>query len=147
MESFFVLTKPFNIPMKHIDKLKKVQASTYLILIKTHGNHWNIEGPNFKQLHDLFQAQYEELFLAVDEISERLRALKVEALYSPEDFLEISNIKKGKGLEDLINSHELLIKDLYELKNLCEEDPGTQDLAISRIKAHEKQAWMLRSSL
>lgn len=59
---------------KAIKKLKEIQADTYLLLLKTHNFHWNVSGPNFQSLHNLFESQYIELFAAVDVLAERLKS-------------------------------------------------------------------------
>ena len=57
-----------------IEGLQTVLSDSYALMAQTHLAHWNVEGPNFFQLHTAFQAQYEELFGAIDEIAERVRA-------------------------------------------------------------------------
>ena len=57
------------------ESLKKVLASSYILSLKTQNYHWNVKGPHFKQLHDLFGEQYNELNTAIDDIAERIRAL------------------------------------------------------------------------
>jgi hypothetical protein len=55
--------------------LNQVLADSYALMALTHLAHWNVEGPGFFSLHTAFQTQYEELFTAIDEIAERVRAL------------------------------------------------------------------------
>ena len=59
--------------------LSKVLADSYTLYLKTHNYHWNVTGPMFNTLHLMFETQYTELALAVDEIAERIRALGVFA--------------------------------------------------------------------
>lgn len=139
-----------------IENLEKALASTYALTLKTQNYHWNVVGENFKSLHELFNVQYDELFLAVDEIAERIRTLgsKVEANF--EHFAKLSKMKKGdKNLDsdmmikDLIADNEH-IAELYKSAISTaqkEGDEGTADLFIQRMKAHEKAAWMLQASL
>lgn len=137
--------------------LKTLLADSYALLGQTHLAHWNVEGPNFFQLHTAFQAQYEELFEAVDEIAERLRALDI---YAPGG---LSTLAKGSGIQEhavgatpakdfvahLIDSHEILLGGAHELRKTCETagDLETQDLVIKRIQTHDKTLWMLKSFL
>jgi len=60
--------------------LNQVLADAYALMALTHLAHWNVEGPGFFALHTAFQTQYEELFTAIDEIAERIRARGAYAL-------------------------------------------------------------------
>ena len=62
------------------DSLNQVLADSYALMSLTHLAHWNVEGPGFFALHTAFQTQYEELFVAIDEIAERIRALGTYAI-------------------------------------------------------------------
>ena len=141
--------------MKKIEMLQKVQAETYLLLIKTHNFHWNVKGPLFQSLHTLFETQYNELFLAVDLLAERLKSLENRALGSAEEFLKVSSIKGScehkwkKMIKELISDHEQIIKDFKKLVELSqkENDEPTADIAIERIDVHQKHIWMLKSHI
>ena len=136
--------------------LSKVLADTYLLYIKTHVFHWNVEGPMFNTLHLMFEEQYNELWTAVDEIAERIRALGYPAPGSYRSFSSISSIKESEGrlsanqmIEELLEGQESVIRTLRELIGLANKggDESTMDLATTRMKQHEKVAWMLRSLL
>lgn len=140
---------------KTVTELKNCLADTYTLLLKTHNYHWNVTGPNFFSLHTLFEGQYNELFLAVDEIAERIRALGEKAPGSFSEFSNLSHITEANSnldssamIQDLYESNEQAIETLIKLRNTAEEenDAETEDLAIARIKAHQKSAWMLKSS-
>lgn len=137
--------------------LKTLLADSYALMGQTHLAHWNVEGPNFFQLHTAFQTQYEELFEAIDEIAERLRALDV---YAPGG---LSTLAKESDIEEmstgaapakdfvahLIESHETLLGGAQTLRKTCESagDLETQDMVIKRIQTHDKTLWMLKSFL
>lgn len=138
------------------EALKKVLAESYGLMLKTQNYHWNVEGPNFPGLHALFMAQYSELFLAVDLIAERIRALGEKAPGSYGEFGKLSKIKDGDGDLDA----DLMVKDLYESNvtllasvkkafTAAEKagDQPTVDLMNARSALHEKTIWMLKSSL
>lgn len=140
---------------KTLQALEEVLASTYTLLLKTQNYHWNVEGPNFKALHELFEVQYNDLFAAADELAERIRALGSKVDGTPEAFSKLSKIKKGDKnlnaaamIDDLVSSNETLVKSLEAGVKTAqdEEDEGTADMFIGRLKAHEKAIWMLRSS-
>ena len=138
------------------DALKKALADTYLLLIKTHNYHWNVEGPNFRGLHLLFEEQYNELFLATDLIAERIRALGEKAPASPSEFAKLSKIKEGDNaadqeamLADLHASNLQVVETLKKLFEVSEKagDGASNDLSNQRRAAHEKAAWMLQSCM
>ena len=138
-----------------ITVLEEILANSYALMLKTQSYHWNVVGDNFKPLHELFGAQYEEMFEAIDEIAERIRALDCKVNGSFENFLKLSKFKSGNSnldaklmLKDLIADHEVLIKDLkYGVKIMQrEEDEASADMLIERIQIHEKAIWMLKSS-
>lgn len=126
-------------------------------MAQTHVAHWNVEGPHFFSLHEAFQKQYEELFEAVDEIAERLRALEelapgglaVLAKLSPIAELPIEHLPAKDFVAHLLDGHEKLIARAEQLREACDEagDLETQDLVIGRIQVHQKTCWMLRSTL
>ena len=136
--------------------LSKVLADSYAVYLKTHGYHWNVRGPNFSQLHSLFMAQYTEMWTAIDEVAERIRALGELAPQGYGAFGNLSAIKDGDPsknaeamLKDLIESHETLIATLYASLPAAQEagDEVSASLISDRLTAHEKHVWMLRSSL
>ena len=136
--------------------LAKLLADTYAVYLKTHGYHWNVRGPNFSQLHTLFMAQYTEMWAAIDEVAERIRALGELAPQGYGAFGNLSSIKDGdpsknaeEMLNDLIASQETLIGTLYAILPAAQEagDEVSASLISDRLTAHEKHVWMLRSSL
>ena len=138
------------------DALKRALADTYLLLIKTHNYHWNVEGPGFRQLHLLFEEQYNELFAAVDLIAERIRALGEKAPASPAEFVKLSKIKEGNNeldadamLNDLHASNMQAVETFKKLFDVSEKagDGASNDLSNQRRAVHEKAAWMLKASL
>ena len=136
--------------------LAKLLADTYAVYLKTHGYHWNVRGPNFSPLHALFMAQYTEMWTAIDEVAERIRALGELAPQGYGAFGNLSSIKDGdpsKGaeemLKDLIASQEALVGTLYAILPAAQAagDEVSASLISDRLTAHEKHIWMLRSSL
>lgn len=139
-----------------IEALKKVLGDTYALAVKTQNYHWNVEGENFSALHTLFETQYDELFASIDEIAERIRALGEKAPGSFAAFSKLKTLPDGDADLDAFG----MVKDLYKsnqhvletLKAAFEKsdkagDEGTSDLFVGRMRAHEKAAWMLKSSL
>lgn len=140
-----------------VSGLKTLLADSYALMAQTHLAHWNVEGPNFFQLHVAFQGQYEELFTAIDEIAERIRALDVLAPGGLKQLASQSRIEEMKVaaapakdfVAHLIDSHELLISNANPTREAAGEsgDLETQDLCIKRLQTHQKTLWMLKSFL
>jgi starvation-inducible DNA-binding protein len=138
-----------------IQNLENLLANSYLLSLKTQNYHWNVVGENFKPLHELFGAQYEELADAIDEVAERMRALGSKVEGTLENFSKLSKIKSGNKnfnksemIQDLAFGHELIIKDLKVAIKVAQDegDEATADIFIGRTQAHEKATWMLVSS-
>jgi starvation-inducible DNA-binding protein len=136
--------------------LSRVLADTYTLYLKTHNYHWNVVGPMFNTLHLMFETQYNELALAVDEIAERIRALGEPAPGSYAEFSELSSVtedtEKPKALEmvrRLVDGHESVARTARSVFPAAEKagDEPTADLLTQRLQVHEKTAWMLRSML
>ena len=145
-----------NVREKVAAGLSKLLADTYAVYLKTHGYHWNVEGPNFGALHTLFMAQYTEMWTAIDEVAERIRALGAYAPQGYGAFGRLSTIKDGTAeqpseamLAELIADHEALINNARETRAAADAatDDVTAGLIDARVQAHEKHAWMLRASL
>lgn len=140
--------------VKIANHLASVMADTYSLYLKTHNFHWNVTGPMFNTLHLMFEGQYNELFLAVDTIAERIRALGFFAPGSYGELIALTKIAEDKGdldaeamIKHLIVGHEAVIRTNRELLKVAEEanDQVTVDLVTVRLQIHEKTVWMLRS--
>jgi starvation-inducible DNA-binding protein len=137
-------------------ELSKVLADSFAVYQKTHGYHWNVKGPNFRGLHLLFEEQYNEMWTALDEIAERIRALGELAPMSTQAFGNLSSLKEGDPtlsaedmLKDLKASQKQVIATLQAAEKAAEEagDGATQDLCNARLAAHQKHLWMIKASL
>jgi starvation-inducible DNA-binding protein len=136
--------------------LSKLLADTYTLYLKTHNFHWNVTGPMFQTLHLMFEAQYNELALAVDLIAERIRALGFPAPGTYQAFAELSSIAEAEGvpsaeemIRQLVAGQEAVVRTARSVFPLVEKahDEPTADLLTQRMQVHEKNAWMLRSLL
>jgi starvation-inducible DNA-binding protein len=139
-----------------VEALESLLADSYTLYLKTHSYHWNVTGPMFTTLHTLFETQYTELALAVDEIAERIRALGAPAPGSYSQFLERAGVKEDPTvpkatdmIRNLVADHEAVTATARRLVRAAEAatDDASVDLGVRRIEAHEKSAWMLRSHL
>jgi starvation-inducible DNA-binding protein len=140
-----------------VSKLKVVLADNYTLYLKTQNFHWNVTGPQFQSLHTLFEEQYNDLFTANDDIAERIRTLGEFAPGSYKQFAQITNIAEAA---DTPSSSSDMVKELAEdqdkiIESLTvaleeaqgQNDEATADMMIGRIATHEKNKWMLKSSL
>jgi starvation-inducible DNA-binding protein len=136
--------------------LSRVLSDSYTLYLKTHNFHWNVSGPMFQTLHLMFEAQYNELALAVDLVAERIRALGFPAPGTYRQFSALSVIKEEDGvpkaqdmIRKLVEGHETVARTAREVFRIAESvsDQPTCDLLTQRMQVHEKTAWMLRSLL
>ena len=137
--------------------LSKLLADTYTLYLTTHNFHWNVTGPMFSTLHQMFMAQYTELWNAVDPIAERIRSLGFPAPGSYAQFSALSSIKDvpqqpPKALAMvaiLVEGHEAVARTARSIFPTADEahDEPTADLLTQRLTVHEQTAWMLRSLL
>jgi starvation-inducible DNA-binding protein len=139
-----------------VDGLNLVLAGSYSLMALTHFAHWNVEGPGFFSLHKAFQEQYENLFEAVDEIAERVRALDGYAAGGLATFARLAGMDEFKApmpqkdyVAGLIVAHEKVVDDAMRVRDTAgnTHDLETQDLMIKRLEWHQKTLWMLRSVL
>jgi starvation-inducible DNA-binding protein len=138
------------------DGLSRLLADTYSLYLKTHNYHWNVTGPMFNTLHLMFELQYNELWIAVDLIAERIRSLGAFAPGSYSAFSALSSIPEADGvpsaeamLADLVSGHEAVTRTARSVFPLADaaNDESTADVVTQRLQVHEKTAWMLRSML
>jgi starvation-inducible DNA-binding protein len=136
--------------------LSKLLADTYVVYLKTHSFHWNVEGPMFQTLHQMFMEQYTETWNAIDLIAERIRSLGEYAPGTYKEYSRLASIRETEGVpgaEDmvrlLIEGQEAIVRTARSVLPLAEEanDQPTLDLLTQRMQVHEKNAWMLRSLL
>ncbi|ANB02633.1 Dps family protein [Ectothiorhodospira sp. BSL-9] len=134
--------------------LKRLLADSYTLYLQTHNFHWNVVGPQFRELHLMFEEHYTELATAVDDIAERIRTLDVVApgtykqLASLSSIEEVEGVPAGREMVDILtDSHEKVVKCCREVLKVAQaaDDESTAALVSDRMRVHEKTAWMLRA--
>ena len=139
------------------DALKTLLATSYAFVIKAQNFHWNVEGPDFPQYHEFLGNLYSEVYdNAIDQTAELIRQLDSYTPGSITRFAELSQI----GDQTKIPRAELMIAELhYDNAKILhmwkeafpiaeqENEQGIADFIASRIDAHGKHGWMLRSIL
>lgn len=139
------------------DSLKTLLATEYAFVIKSQFFHWNVEGPDFSELHNFFGAIYDEVYdNSIDKTAEYIRTLEDYAPGSFERFQELSELPgQTKVPRARLMIEELLADNgrMIELLNRCfaeaeaENQQGIANFIAERIDAHGKHGWMLRSFL
>lgn len=140
-----------------VDSLKTLLASEYAFVIKTQQFHWNVEGPDFAQLHEFFGDIYNEVYdNSIDRTAEYIRTLEDYTPGSFERYMELSVIKgQTKIPRARLMLEELLANNgqMIELLNQCfaeaeqENQQGIANFIAERIDAHGKWGWQLKSFL
>ncbi|MBE9168527.1 DNA starvation/stationary phase protection protein [Pleurocapsales cyanobacterium LEGE 06147] len=141
-----------------IELLNRNLADFYLLLIKTKKYHWDVIGPQFRTLHELWEEQYEALTINIDETAERVRTLGGYPVGTAEGFLQLSSINEhpkdlpsaNEMVARLVQDHEQIIRNLRKNIDQCADDyhdQGTADFLTGLMEQHEEMAWMLRSFL
>lgn len=135
--------------------LKSLLADSYTLYLQTHNFHWNVTGPQFRELHLMFEEHYTELAVAVDDIAERIRTLDVVAPGTYKAFAQLSsieevdNIPSAKDMVDILTrGHEQVIRTARSVLKTAQQadDESTAALVSDRMRIHEKTAWMLRAT-
>jgi starvation-inducible DNA-binding protein len=138
------------------DTLKQFLASTFAYYLKAHYFHWNVEGPDFVQLHELFSNIYEDAFSAIDPAAEYIRTEEEYAPGSFERFQELSLIQGQTKVPRARLMIEELLADTQTMKDLSKNlfdqatEVGREDVAnfaAERQSQHGKYAWQLKSLL
>jgi starvation-inducible DNA-binding protein len=136
--------------------LSRRLADSYTLYLKSHNYHWNVTGPMFTTLHVLFEQQYTELAMAIDEIAERIRTLGARAPASFSEFAALAHVKEDTGspvaavmVQNLVVDQQTVVAAARAVIKAGEAaaDQATVDLATRRTEVHQKNAWMLRSHL
>jgi len=136
--------------------LSGLLADSYTLYLMTHNFHWNVKGPMFNSLHQMFMTQYTEQWGALDLIAERIRALGYPAPGTYAQFVQLATIKEVEGVpkamdmvRHLVSAQEATARTARKLLPLVDkaDDQPTADLLTQRLDVHEKTAWMLRSLL
>jgi starvation-inducible DNA-binding protein len=139
-----------------VELLNRDLADSYLLLVKTKKYHWDVVGPQFRTLHQLWEEQYQALTLSIDSVAERVRTLGGYPVGTMEGFLKLASLKEHAGdiptatgmVERLVDDHEQVIRNLRDHVDQCSQefhDEGTADFLTGLMEGHEEMAWMLRS--
>ncbi|MCF6242123.1 MAG: DNA starvation/stationary phase protection protein [Bacteroidales bacterium] len=133
------------------EKLNDLLANYQIFYMNTRGLHWNIKGEKFFELHAKFEELYNDLFLKIDEIAERILTLAEAPYHSYTQFLEVSEVKEAvnvtgakESVQSILDAFKILLKKQREILNLSgdADDEGTNALMSDYIREQEKLVWM-----
>jgi len=136
--------------------LKTAFASEFSFYLKAHNFHWNVEGPLFPQLHELFATIYEEVYGSIDTFAEHLRALQIYTPASLQKFSMLTTVQDENHVPEWSGMLQELLADSEKMANIfrvtfemAEQngDHGLSNFLADRQDAHKKHSWMLRASL
>jgi starvation-inducible DNA-binding protein len=139
-----------------IAKLSDLLADYQVFYTNLRGFHWNIQGDKFYELHELYEAYYNEFAEKIDEVAERIVMLGGVPANSFSVYLKQSAIKEvfgvsnwKTGVSNVLETLQILLGKLRELQGLAIKsgDAGTVSLANHGIKNFEKKIWMLSAYL
>ena len=138
------------------EKLNELLADYSIFYQNIRGYHWNIKGDKFFELHDKFQELYENLFVKIDEVAERIRTLGHTPNHKFSDYQKEAKIKESsevadgiKDVEDTLESLKIIIMLQREILELSADtgDEGTNALMSDYIREQEKLVWMYSAYL
>ena len=136
------------------DQLKITQADAFVLYLKAHYYHWNVEGPNFPQYHEFLGDFYQDVFGSVDAIAELIRTLNVYAPGTLSRFQALTTIEESdtipnavQMMNNIMEENNTMLETLKKAYDMAEEEKqiGIANFLQDRIQAHEKHGWMLRS--
>lgn len=138
------------------EKLNELLADYSIFYQNIRGYHWNIKGDKFFELHDKFQELYEDLFVKIDEVAERIQTLGHTPDHQFSKYLKDAKVKEStevsdgvKDVEDTLESLQIIITLQREILDLSADanDEGTNALMSDYIREQEKLVWMYSSYL
>jgi starvation-inducible DNA-binding protein len=136
--------------------LNDLLANYSVFYQNTRGYHWNIQGKEFFELHIKFEELYNDLFMKIDEIAERVLTLGFKANYQFSGYLNTSKIKESNSTKDGVNSvseileaYKVILEKQRHILALSDEieDEGTNALMSDYISEQEKLVWMYAAYL
>ncbi|MBM0066516.1 Dps family protein [Alkalicoccobacillus gibsonii] len=139
-----------------VKELNQQLADWNVLYTKLHNFHWNVKGPDFFTLHAKFEEFYNEAGVHIDEIAERILAIKGKPIATMKEFLQTSNVEEATGQETARDMVAAIERDFHAVSTHAEsvieaaekvEDESTADMFIALKAELEKHTWMLNAYL
>ena len=140
---------------KFVNQLKIAFASQYAFAIKTQNYHWNVEGSDFYQLHNLFEDIYNETYGAIDAFAENIRKIKA---YTPASLYRFSALTAIDDEVEVLDPSAMvaeLLRDAEKMQEIMKVlfkeaeargENGLSNFLADRQDAFAKHAWFLRAT-
>lgn len=154
---YLLITKSINKDMEPLHQALKIAfSSEFAFYLKAHYFHWNVEGPNFPQYHELFGKIYEEVYSNIDTFAENLRKV---GTYTPGSFSRFSMLSMIDDETQILSPERMIeelltdsvkMSEMFKIVFSAAEElrlHGLSDFLAGRQDAHDKHSWMLRSTL
>ena len=142
--------------MEQLQKAAKVAfASEFTFYLKAHFFHWNVEGINFRELHDLFGTIYEEVYGSIDDFAEKIRSLGAYAPGSNSRFNVLSQLDDETSVPppeqmvaELLQDSDNMVRVLKRVYDMAEAagEHGFSNFLAESMDAHRKHSWQLRAT-
>lgn len=138
------------------EKLNELLADYSIFYQNVRGYHWNIKGDKFFELHQKFEELYNDLFVKIDEVAERILTLGHTPNHKFSDYKKEAQVKESsevsdgiQDVKDVLESLKIIISLQRELLNLSADanDEGTNALMSDYIREQEKLVWMYSAYL
>lgn len=141
---------------KLILAIKTAFATEYCFFIKAQNFHWNVEGPDFQQFHELFGKIYEEVYGSIDAFAENIRK---SGSYTPASLTRFSMLSLVEDETQVMDAHSMATELLQDSDRVAElmrvtfemaeaaGEHGLSNFLADRQDAHRKHSWMLRAIL
>jgi len=135
-----------------VENLNKLLANLHVHYQKLRNYHWNVEGPDFFDIHETFEEEYNEVKLEIDEVAERIRVFGKTPYSTLSKYLEVSEIKEtgtdlkaDEMVKEILRDFEILLSFMVDSVEASEKigDISTNDLVTGFMKRREKKHWML----
>lgn len=135
-----------------VDAMNRLLANYSVHYQKLRNFHWNVKGPDFFDIHEQFEKQYNDAKIAIDDVAERIRVFGQTPLSNMRDYLETSDIKESSTdlsamemVSEILKDYEILLEHMFSVIDVAlnNGDSGTVDMVNSMVKYTEKNHWML----
>ena len=136
--------------------LQRQLANAFVLFSNYKHYHWQVFGPMFRDLHELFDQLANEVLGTIDPLAERVRMIGPDLLADPVEWTNIATVSVATPhaslrymLEEADQNVLIVIREMRLAAFTAGEfrDPGTVDLFARFVQVHEKHEWWLRDML
>jgi len=141
--------------MALVKELQELMGDVTVFYFRAHGYHWNVEGEDFSQYHNLFEDIYSDVYGSIDPLAENIRKLGEYAPFKLDTLIKLASLEDSKVptnpramAKDLLEANESLIEILKSVFHTANDDDeqGIANFIAERIDMHQKWAWQLKAS-